>query len=141
MNLPNYSRAYEKWAPVIGRILLGLLFLNGAYFKIPGTEKFIMEVGFTASAGFPFPEVAVTLAFLLELIAGIALVIGWQARTAALLLAIFTIILNLVFFRNLADPTKLGFFLSNLAIIGGLFYVSVYGTQHAAVAKDTLPKS
>lgn len=136
MNLPHYSRAYENWAPVVGRAFFGILFLFGAVLKIPGTAHFTEEVGFTASAGVPFALIAVTLAFILEVIAGIALIIGWKARTAAFILAIYTVILTLVFYHNFNDILAAGNFVSHLGLIAGLLYISVYGAQYAAVSKN-----
>lgn len=140
MALPHYSHIYENWAPVLARLLFGLLFLHAAYYKIPGTETFLSEVNTTAQAGVPFAEVAVILALFLELIGGIALVIGWQTRTVAITLALFVLVLNLVFFRDFSDQLQLVFFMSNLGLIAGLLYVSVYGARYAAVDNDALPR-
>ena len=83
MQLPHFSSAYETWAPTIVRIISGLVFLMSAYYKIPGTEMFNMQVEMSGAVGIPFPYVAVLLAFVLEVVGGVALVIGWHARTAA----------------------------------------------------------
>ncbi|MDB5264771.1 MAG: DoxX family protein [Parcubacteria group bacterium] len=139
MRLIPYCRVYENWAPVAGRVIFGLLFLMGASFKIPGTQGFIMEVGMTAAAGFPFATVAVFLAFLIEVIAGVSLIIGWQTRRAACVLAALTFILALVFYHNFADQMQMGMFVSHMGLIAGLLYISVYGAQHVAARKDVLP--
>lgn len=136
---PYRARAYEKWAPVIARIAFGLQFLLGAAFKIPGTPMFGMEVAQTAAAGVPLATVAVLLAFILEAAAGLMLVFGWHARKAAFVLAPYVLLLALIFYRNIADPMIMGEFVSHLAFIAGLLYVSVYGAQHFAVRKDPLP--
>ncbi len=136
MALPHFSRAYEKWAPLAGRILLGGLFLMGAAFKIPTTAGFGMEVGMTAAVGLPFAAVFVALAFLLEVVGGFALIFGFHARTAAFVLAVFTAALTFIFHSNFADPAEIGQFISHLGLIAGLLYISVYGAQHFAVKKD-----
>ncbi|MES2225476.1 MAG: DoxX family protein [Patescibacteria group bacterium] len=139
MNLPHFSRAYENWAPVVARVLFGGLFLMGAAFKIPGTQGFIMESGMTAAAGVPLATIAVALAFVLEVVLGVSLIVGWHVRNAAFVLAIFTLALALIFYRNFADPMVMGQFISHLGLIAGLLYISVYGAQYAAVKRDTLP--
>lgn len=78
-------------------------------------------------AGFPLPTIAVSLAFVLEVVGGVALIIGWRTRLLAFLLAGFVLILNFVFFRNIADQNTFAFFVSNLGLMAGLFYVSSYG--------------
>lgn len=139
MKLPPFTHWYERWIPVIARVLLGLVFLMSAFYKIPGTESFAMEVGMTGAAGVPLPMIAVLLAFLLEASGGIALVIGWHARTFAFPLAMFSLLLGFVFYHNVADQATMGMFISCVTLMAGLLYVSVYGAQHAAVKKDCLP--
>lgn len=129
---------YEKWAPVVGRVIFGLAFLLGAAFKIPGTAGFVMETGQAAAAGVPFAMVAVFLAFILELVAGLALVLGWRAREAAFVLAPYTLLLALIFYHNISDPMVMGMFVSHLVFVAGLLYVSVYGAQRVAVRKDAV---
>lgn len=136
MTLPPYSAWYVRWAPVLGRILFGLLFLMGAAFKIPGTAGFAAEAGMTAAAGVPFATVAVALAFLVEVVCGLAVILGWHARSAALVLAVFTLALALIFYNDFSNPEIMGMFISHLGLIAGLLYVSVYGARQVAVSKD-----
>jgi putative oxidoreductase len=139
MTLPHMTSVYEKWAPVLGRILLGLYFFHAAFFKIPGTESFGMVVQGAQMAGLPFPTVAVFLAFILEFIGGLALLAGYHARTAAVLLSGFMVLIAIFFFRNFADPMQVGMFLNCIAVAAGLLYVSVYGAQSVAVKACQLP--
>jgi len=140
MALPFQSRAYETWAPVVGRILLAVGFLIGASMKIPGTESFTMEVGMTAAAGVPFAYLAVILAGILEVVAGVAIIIGWNTRLFAFLLTLFTILLTALFHMSFADPMAFGIFMGHLYLIGGLLYLSVYGAQNMAVKTCPLPQ-
>lgn len=136
MMLPHNVTWYRNWAPVLARLIFGATFLMGAYFKIPGTDSFQMEVAMSAAAGIPLATIAVFLAFLLELFGGLALVFGIWTRLAAFLLAPFVLLIALFFFRNLADQAQFGMFMSCMSLIAGLLYVSVYGARHAAVSKD-----
>lgn len=128
-----YSRAYETWAPFAARLIFGFQFLVGALFKVTWHAA---EVGQTAAVGVPFAEVAVWLAFVLELGAGIALIVGYRVRTVAFVLALYVLLLALLFYNQVTDPMIMGQFISHLAFIAGLLYVSVYGAQHVAVKKD-----
>ena len=130
------SRAYENWAPVLGRVLMGGLFLFAATMKIPGTATFAMEVGMTAAAGVPFASVAVTLALILEVVGGLALILGWKTRFFAFLLTLFVALLTVLFHMNFgADPMAVGMFVNHLGLLAGLLYISVYGARHCAVDK------
>jgi putative oxidoreductase len=132
----QYIELYEKWVPVVARIIFGLTFLMSAYYKIPGSESFAMQVGMSDGAGIPFAYVAVLLAFALELVGGLALVLGWQTRLFSFLLAGFVMLIALFFFRNWSDQQTMGNFISCCIEAAGLGYVSVYGARHFAVRKD-----
>jgi putative oxidoreductase len=152
MKFLHTSRLYGIWAPFIARLFFGFQFLLGAAFKIPGTTGFAMEVTQTASAGVPFANVAVFLAFVLEVLGGLMLIVGFRARLAAFLLAGFTAILAFVFYRGgfgvlvtlisggvVSDPSDymtMGMFVSHLAFIAGLLFVSVYGAKSLALKRD-----
>ena len=69
--------------PLVGRILLALIFIPAGFGKIGG---FAGTAGYIASKGLPLPEVGAAIAIAVELVAGIALLIGWKTRWAALLL-------------------------------------------------------
>lgn len=139
MALPHFSRAYEHWAPVAVRVVFGAVFLLSAYYKIPGTDSFNMQVGMSGAVGIPLPIVAVTLAFILEVVAGVALIIGYHTRTAAVALAAFVLLIGVFFYRDWSDQVTFGYFMSCLTQAAGLVYVSVYGAQTIAYRKDPLP--
>jgi putative oxidoreductase len=136
MKYIHEMRAYEKWAPFVARLIFGFQFLLGAAFKIIGHS---MEVAQTAAVGVPFPELAVWLAFILELAAAIALIVGYRVRLVGFVLAIYVFALALIFYRNIGDMQTMGMFVSHLSMIAGLLYVSVYGAQSVTMKKDPLP--
>lgn len=119
----------EKFGPVIGRILIALLFIPAGFGKIGGFEG---TVGYIASKGIPLPQVAAAGTIFVELVVGIALLIGFKARYAALILAIFTVAAAVLFHNYWAFPAeqvaaqKINFF-KNLAVTGGLLFVAAFG--------------
>lgn len=125
--MQNYVSSFIAWAPVVGRILLGVIFLHSAYYKIPGSELFGFQVEASAAAGIPFPALAVLLAFLLEVVAGIALIIGWYTRQAAAALIGFVILIALFFVRDISDQMQMITLFSCLELIAGLLYVTAFG--------------
>jgi putative oxidoreductase len=113
-----------------GRVLLGLLFL------IAGLGKLGDVAGFTqymTSAG--VPAVLAWPAILLEILGGLALILGLQARYAALMLAAFTVAAALLYHNPLGDQLQMTMFLKNLAIAGGLLFVFANGPGRYALAK------
>jgi uncharacterized membrane protein YphA (DoxX/SURF4 family) len=136
MMFPHYSAVYEKWAPVFGRMLLAIPFIAGGIYKIPYTQGFAMQAAMTAAAHVPFASLAVFLAFILEIVAGVSLIIGWQVRTVTAILIPYVVLLTILFHSSFASPMDIGLFIDHLVLIGMLFYVSVYGAQNFAVNKD-----
>ena len=114
---------------LIGRLLLALLFLPAGISKIGG---FAGTVGYITSKGLPMPEVLAALAIVVEIGAGIALLIGFKTRWSALLLALFTLGAA-VFFHNYwgvpADQQMVQklMFTKNLGIAGGLLAMAALG--------------
>jgi putative oxidoreductase len=139
MKLSIFSPAYEAWVPVIVRCVFGFVFLMSAYYKIPGTETFTMQVGMSEAVGIPLPLIAVLLAFILEVVGGIALIVGWHVRIFAFLFAGFVLLIALFFYRDWSDQATFGMFMSAFTQSAALVYISVYGAQHLALKKDPLP--
>lgn len=112
-----------------GRVLLALMFILAGWGKLTGIEG---TAGYIASAGLPLPTVLAVATGLLELIGGIALVIGFQARWAALALGLFTLAASVLFHKFWAVPAEQAFvqqlmFMKNLSVAGGLFMVAALG--------------
>lgn len=131
-----HTRWWEVGAPVVARLLIGGQFLMGALYKIPGTQGFAMEVGQSAAMGMPYASAYVTIAFALEVVCALAIILGWHARAAACVLAFFTLALAIIFYGNFSDPMTMGMFVSHMGLIAGLLFISVYGAKSFAVRKD-----
>ena len=119
---------------VVGRVLLALIFVTSGYGKLAGLEG---TAGYIASAGLPWPTALAAAAGLFELLAGLALVVGFKARWAALALGAFTLLASLLFHAYWAAPADQQFvqqlmFMKNLAIAGGLFIVAAFGADRLA---------
>jgi putative oxidoreductase len=62
-----------------------------------------------------------------EVFASCALIIGWRVRTVAGLLACFSMLSALIFHNDVTDPTQMLLFLNNIAIAGGLLFLTANG--------------
>jgi putative oxidoreductase len=114
---------------LVARILLAALFLWSGFGKIGG---FTGTVGYIASKGLPLAQALAAATVLVEIGAGLLLLIGWKARWAALALAIFTVLAAVLFHNYWAVPEAQKMmqqisFMKNLAIIGGLLMVVAFG--------------
>lgn len=121
--------AIEKFAPLLGRILIALLFIPAGISKIGGFQG---TVGYIASKGLPLPQVAAAGTIVVEVAVAAALLVGFKARYAALVLAAFTLVAAVIFHNYWAVPAEqvmmqqINFF-KNLAIVGGLLFVAAFG--------------
>ena len=105
-----------------GRILLALIFILSGIGKISDPAG---TAGFMESMGVPGMLVWPTIA--LEVLGGIAIVIGFQTRIAAYALAAFSIAAAVIFHHNFADQMQMIMFLKNLSIAGGLLLLAASG--------------
>ena len=128
----------EKFAPLLGRILIALLFIPAGLGKISG---FSGTVGYIASKGLPMPAVAAAGTIVVEVLVGLALLVGFKTRWAALILAFFTLMAALFFHNFWAVPPEQQMmqsinFYKNLAIVGGLLFVAIHGAGPGATRPD-----
>ncbi len=114
---------------LIGRILLALIFVTSGFSKIGGFDG---TVGYIASKGLPMASVVAVLTILVELGGGLALVLGFYARWAALALAVFTLLAAFIFHNYWAVPAaqvmmqQINFW-KNVSIAGGMLMVVAFG--------------
>ena len=114
---------------VIARILLALMFVLAGFGKLTGLEG---TAGYIASRGLPAPMLLAVAAGVVELVAGVLIIIGWQARWAALALAAFTVVASVIFHNFWAMPaaqqmTQQLMFMKNIGVVGGLLLVFAFG--------------
>jgi len=114
---------------LIGRILLAVMFVLSGIGKIGG---FAGTVGYISSAGLPMANLLAIAAIVVEIGAGIALIVGFKARWAAAALVLFTVAAAMLFhnYWTLPDDKQMLqqiMFMKNLAITGGLLMVMAFG--------------
>lgn len=114
---------------LIARVLLALLFVPAGISKISG---FSGTAGYIGSVGLPLPELGAVIAIVVEVGAGIALLLGLGTRWAALALALFTLVASFFFHAYWALPAEQQMmqqlmFMKNIAISGGLLALVAFG--------------
>lgn len=121
--------ALQNPLSLVGRALLALLFIPAGFSKIAG---FAGTVGYISSKNVPLPEVAAAIAIAVELGLGLLLLVGFQARWAALGIAIFTFVISFIFHNFWGVPAEEVMrqqqaFFKNIAVVGGLLMVVAFG--------------
>ena len=120
---------------LLARILLAAIFITAGFSKLFGFDG---TVAYIASKGLPAPVVLAALNTALEILGGIAIVIGYKARVAGLLLGGFTILAAFIFHNFWAVPADQAYiqnimFMKNLSMAGGLFLLTVFGSGSLSI--------
>jgi putative oxidoreductase len=118
---------------LLARILLSLIFILSGLHKV---ADFSGTVSLMTQHGLPAASLLAVLAIAVEVGGGLSVLLGFQARLAAVVLLLFLIPTTLVFHSNLVVPqvqdqtTQL---LKNLAIMGGLLMLAAHGPGAASL--------
>ena len=113
---------------LVGRILISALFLISAYNKI-----FSIDGSMSWMEGFGVPGFLLYPAIALEIVLPLLIIIGYKARVAASLLALFCLSTAFIFHLNFADPMQKISFLKNIGLAGGFLFIVVNGTKDWSV--------
>jgi len=115
----------------IARLLISALFLISAYNKI-----FSMDGTMSWMEGFGIPGLLLYPTIALEIIFPLFIVIGYQARLSAGLLAIFCITTAFLFHYDFVDQMQTIAFLKNLGLAGGFLFIVANGTKDWAIDRE-----
>jgi putative oxidoreductase len=120
---------------LIGRILFGWLFLVSAWNKLQNMAGF---TSYLTNLKTPMPEISAWLGAIVELVVGIALIVGIGTRYAALLCILFVIVATGLAHRYWEYPpaqvtAQFNNFLKGLALIGGALFLFVSGAGRISI--------
>ena len=105
-----------------GRIFLSALFLIEGIGKISVQENVVMYMEDHGVPGILFLP-----AIILEILFPLLLIIGYRTKWAAMVMALFTLIVATIFHTNFSEGMHMMFFLKDIAIAGGFMIIIVYG--------------
>jgi len=122
-------KTYQNALNLLGRLLIVALFIPAGLGKIAGFEG---TLGYFASLGIPAPTFALAATIVIEVLGGIALLIGFQTRLVAGIMAIFTLVAAVTGHAYWAAPVDQAFiaqllFFKNIAVMGGLLVLASAG--------------
>ena len=112
----------EKVSEIGGRSLLSVLFLISGLGKVGG---YAGTAAYMSSLGVPGALLPVVIAT--EVLGALAIILGWQTRIAAFLLAGYSLLAALIFHTHFADQIQAIMFLKNLSIAGGFLLLVANG--------------
>ena len=137
------SNGSTSIVPLLGRILLSSVYILSGISKI---TSFAMEEGYIVSRHLPLPAVALTIALIVELAGGVAVLVGLFSRFTAWILFLYLIPTTFLFhnFWTMSGMDRYDntiHFEKNLAIMGGLLLLAAFGPGAYSVDSSRAPKT
>jgi len=124
LNAPSTSLTTANIAAVLGRVLISAIFVLSGLSKLTDAAG---TIGYIEAAGLPLAPVALAVAIAIEVLGGLALIVGFKTRWVAAALALFSVVTALAFHSNLADQNQFIHFFKNIAMAGGLLQIVAFG--------------
>jgi putative oxidoreductase len=118
----SITSTVKNVSELAGRSLLSLLFLLSGVGKIGG---YAGTAAYMSSLGVPSGLLPVVIAT--EVLGALAIILGWQTRVTAVLLAGFSLVTALVFHSNFGNQIEMIMFLKNVSIAGGFLLLVANG--------------
>ena len=115
-------KTFQSLAAPAGRILISLIFVVSGISKLgnfSGTQGYMESVG--------VPSMLLPVVIAVELLGGLAIILGWHTRIAAFLLAGFSMVSAVLFHANFGDQMQMIMFMKNLALAGGFLMIVALG--------------
>tara|TARA_B100000686_G_C16031509_1_gene590892 strand:+ start:173 stop:544 length:372 start_codon:yes stop_codon:yes gene_type:complete len=107
---------------LIGRTLLSTLFLVEGIGKISMQEDVVMYM-----ESYGVPAIFFIPAIILEILFPLLLIVGYKTKLSALVMALFTFMVAVIFHTDFDDGMEMIIFLKDLAITGGFLIIFVRG--------------
>lgn len=117
-------------AILVGRVLLSILFILSGFAKLTAISG---TAGWFASIGLPFPTLTTIVVGLVELLGGLAILVGFKTRIAAILLAVFTLAATAIAHLDFADQMQVLMLQKNLGLVGGFLLLAAVGAGSISI--------
>ena len=114
----------------IGRLMVSFIFLVSGLNKIgnySNTSGWMEAMGVSSSL--------LPLVIIIEILAAIAIIIGWKTKIAAFLLAGFCILSGLIFHNDFSNQVEMIMLMKNFAIAGGFLILVANGPGNFSLDK------
>jgi putative oxidoreductase len=110
--------------PALGRLLMTAIFIQTGLNKLSASAG---TIGYISSHGLPVPAVAYWVAVVVEVGGGIAILLGWQTRIIAAIMALFCLVTAFAFHYVPGDMNMMIHFMKNICMAGGCLVLSDFG--------------
>ena len=129
------SKTLSNLSMLSGRAMLASIFIIAGISKITGysgTQAYMESTG--------VPGLLLLAVIALEVLGGIAILLGFQTRIAAALLAGFTLMAALLFHSDFSQQMQMILFMKNIAISGAFLVLFSQGPGDWAITQNLRPQ-
>jgi putative oxidoreductase len=109
---------------LIGRVLMSAIFI---YFGAMKLLYFPATIGGMNSEHLPLPWAAAIVAVIVELLGGLAILLGIRTRAVAAVLAVYCVVTALVAHAHFDDLNQTIHFMKNICMAGGFLQLLAWG--------------
>lgn len=112
----------QSLAAPAGRLLISLIFVTSGLNKLAsfsGTQAYMESAG--------VPGILLPVVIAVELLGGLAIILGWHTRIAAFLMAGFSLLSAVLFHADFGDQMQMIMFMKNLGLAGGFLMMVALG--------------
>tara|TARA_B100001029_G_scaffold172853_1_gene171045 strand:- start:623 stop:1009 length:387 start_codon:yes stop_codon:yes gene_type:complete len=115
---------------LLGRVFISLVFLLSGYNKI-----FNFEGTVNWMEGFGVPGFLLWPAITLEILLPLLIIIGYQTKFSAFVLALFSIATAIIFHLDFSNQMQIIALLKNFGLAGGFLFLAINGPKEWAIDK------
>jgi len=129
LRTPDYS-LWQNFLLLAARVLMGWIFVDAGWRKLFAMDGFIQSL---ATRRVPYASVMGWIGAVVEFLGGLAILLGFWTRCAAIAIIVFVIVATAISHRywEFTEPAarrmQQGQFAKNLAIIGGFLLMMITG--------------
>ncbi len=109
---------------LLGRVLMSAIFIEGGLHKAMGWNA---GVAMMEHFHLPAPPLAYVVAVVVELLGGVAVLVGWRARWAGAILAVWCVATAMIAHYHPGDTNQMIHFMKNICMAGGFLQLAAWG--------------
>jgi putative oxidoreductase len=118
---------------LVGRALMCAIFVESGLAKLLSPAA---TIGYMAHLGLPLPPAAYAVSVVVEFGGGLAILLGFQIRIVAAIMAVFCIATALIAHNDMADRMQEINFMKNLCMAGGFLQLVAWGGGRYTVSRN-----
>jgi putative oxidoreductase len=118
---------------IVGRALMCAIFVESGLGKLLSPAA---TIGYMAHLNLPVPMAAYAIAVIVELGGGLCILLGFQIRIVAAIMAVFCIATALIAHNDMADRMQELNFMKNLCMAGGFLQLVAWGGGRYTVTRN-----